>query len=779
MDRKSELLAPAGSIESFKAAIENGADAVYMGVNKYNAREMATNFTIEEYIEAIHYAHIRGVKVYLTLNTLIYDDEIHDAISLIVELYSHGLDAVIVQDIGLAMNIRKIVPNIRIHASTQMSVHSLKQVKFLEKYGFSRVVLARELSVNEIEYICKNTSVEIEVFVHGALCVSYSGQCLMSSMIGLRSGNRGKCAQPCRMKYSLYETMRENRYKSEKCLKENMYLLSKKDIFGLEHIPKLLDAGVKSLKIEGRSKTAEYVAGVTRIYKKYLEMAKVEDVRNEDKEQLMQIFNRDGISSGYLDDVKYADSITLTSPKNTGIFLGTVLDQRKEYVKLRLESNIDLHDGIEVYNEDNTASTIVTIIKDSNFKTVNSEVSIGNVVWIGDISRRVEVGSRVYKTSSSMLNEELKKAYAKIGRRQKIKVVVNILKDKNMSIELITKEEKSIKYELDHIPEMAKNKEIDEKYVNESLSKINDYPFEFEDIKINLDTGLFVPLSKLNELRRNSFERLIESYKINIDVDNITNKIQDLLKLTYTENKINNRKVKETIYLYKFNKNKDYFLNEKAKNTSRIYINISDFKNIEDNIFRDISSKAEVFVCIPNIVQNNLDKYIEEKLENIIRSGTKGILIGNMGYIEKALELKQKYNIQLVIDYSLNVFNSYSASFYKSLGIDIITPSVELTVSEMSQISKICKIEIVQNYITVMTSRYCILGSFVSDRKENEKCKFPCRGLNYVLKDTHGLKYNVICDSTDCIMSLVRPIGDLEDMEKISNLESVRYCYIS
>ena len=259
-NNKIELLSPAGSIESFKAACQNGADAVYMGVDKYNARAMAVNFGINEYIECIEYAHIRGIKVYLTLNTLMYDDEIKEALDIVLKLYSKGLDAVIIQDIGLGMLIHKLIPKLPLHASTQMSVYSLDQVKYLEGIGFKRVVLARELSVDEIEYICKNTNLEIEVFIHGALCVSVSGQCLLSSTIGNRSANRGRCAQPCRMKYSLYNS-------KGKELISNSYILSKKDIFGLEYVNKLKEIGVTSLKIEGRNKNPEYVAGVTKNYR--------------------------------------------------------------------------------------------------------------------------------------------------------------------------------------------------------------------------------------------------------------------------------------------------------------------------------------------------------------------------------------------------------------------------------------------------------------------------------------------------------------------------------
>ena len=336
-----ELLAPAGNEESFKAAVNAGADAVYMGLGKHNARVMAKNFTLSSYIDCINYAHIRGVKVYLTLNTLVFDDEIEEALKLLAKLYEVGVDAVLVQDLGLASLIHELFPNLELHASTQMSVYSLEQVEYLKKLGFKRVVLGRELSIDEIKYITDNTDVEIEVFSHGALCVSLSGQCLMSLAIGTRSANRGACAQPCRMRYSLYK---EN---GEKIVPKT-YIMSKKDIFTLDMLDKLIDTNVASLKIEGRNKTPEYVALVVSTYRKYIDKYLKEKslkVDESDIKDLTQMFNRNGKSHGYFDGVQYKDSITTLSPKNTGLYLGEVIEKKGKFVKLKLEEDIDLHDG--------------------------------------------------------------------------------------------------------------------------------------------------------------------------------------------------------------------------------------------------------------------------------------------------------------------------------------------------------------------------------------------------------------------------------------------------
>ncbi len=416
-----ELLSPAGDMNSFKAAIQNGADAIYMGIDKFNARIMTNNFDINEYIECIEYAHLRGVKVFLTINILMSDAEVKEACEIVLKLYSKGLDAIIVQDLGFAVVIKKIVPTLQIHASTQMSIYNLEQVKYLEKLGFSRVVLARELSVEEIEYICKNTKLEVEIFVHGALCVSVSGQCLMSYAIGGRSANKGNCAQPCRMKYKLYSNSEE--------MLSNRYLLSKKDIYGLEHIDKLINSGVKSFKIEGRNKIPEYVAITTSIYRKYInefcQNGKL-NIAAEDKLKLKQIFNRDGLCSGYLDGVKYANSITDISAKNTGIYLGTVCDQKSVYVKVKLEQDFDMKDGVEIYSKDNVFSNIITCIKNEKYTTVNRKCKKGEYVWIGDISKKMDIGSKIYKTSSYSLNKDYQGTYTNNINLKKIIVDLDI-----------------------------------------------------------------------------------------------------------------------------------------------------------------------------------------------------------------------------------------------------------------------------------------------------------------------------------------------------------------
>lgn len=758
-NNKIELLSPAGSIESFKAACQNGADAVYMGVDKYNARAMAVNFGINEYIECIEYAHIRGIKVYLTLNTLMYDDEIKEALDIVLKLYSKGLDAVIIQDIGLGMLIHKLIPKLPLHASTQMSVYSLDQVKYLEGIGFKRVVLARELSVDEIEYICKNTNLEIEVFIHGALCVSVSGQCLLSSTIGNRSANRGRCAQPCRMKYSLYNS-------KGKELISNSYILSKKDIFGLEYVNKLKEIGVTSLKIEGRNKNPEYVAGVTKNYRNAIN----NNINSNTKQELMQLFNRGGISIGYFDGVKYKNSISLLSPKNTGIFLGKVIDKKGVYVKLKLEEDIDMHDGFEIYSEGKVISNIVTCIKNDKYVNVNSNMKKGEYVWIGDVKKSVKIGSNIYKTSSDKLNKKYRLTYSNNVEniKNKVEVEINILKDKKIFAKVFLNNI-CINIDTNYIPQLANNKELDKEAVISAFSKTQDIPFIFDFKKINIDNKLFVPVSILNELRRKIVYEILKSYKININVSNEEKLVEKLLNEEVVQNiKIKDSNKVNAKFLYKYDNKVNY------ARVDRLYIDICDYIKYREDILEKYKN-VQIYIVIPNVVLSNKRKIILDNIDEIFKDNISGVLLGSFEFFKLVLEKKKQYNFVLVADYTLNISNIYSATFLVKEGFDVITPSYDMSITDIENMSRYVNVEIVEDYITVMTSRYCILGSMLEDRKENKNCSMPCLKDRFYLKDDYGYKYYIINDSIDCIVRLVKQIRNINlDSYNIRNITSIR-----
>jgi len=349
-----ELLSPVGNWDNLIAAVQNGADAVYLGGSCFNARANAANFENEELKRAILYARKRGVDVHLTLNILMFNNELNEALEFAKFAYECGVSSIIVQDIGLAKELIEKFPDLPIHSSTQMTISNLHGVELMKKMGFKRVVLSRELSLKEIRYIRENTDMELECFGHGALCVSYSGQCLFSSMVGKRSGNRGLCAGPCRLSYNLLKNGNDI---------ETGYLLSPKDICTLHILPELIECGVDSLKIEGRKKSYEYVSIVTKIYRKYIDLAKDKTkeykVEDEDLKQLLQIYNRGGMGTGYFEDRK--NIVYPQKPNHLGIYIGKVksINPKRKKITIDLKEDVLIGDIISINDDTSYISEIV------------------------------------------------------------------------------------------------------------------------------------------------------------------------------------------------------------------------------------------------------------------------------------------------------------------------------------------------------------------------------------------------------------------------------------
>ena len=477
----TELLSPVGNFECLKAAVQNGADAVYFGASSFSARAFAENFSLADLQEAIGYAKLRGVKCFLTLNTLMKENELPEAFSLAEKAYEFGIDAIIVQDLGFARMLIQSFPDLPIHASTQMSIHNLRGVQRLETMGFRRVVLSRELSIPEISYICQNSHVDIECFVHGALCISYSGQCLLSSMVGGRSGNRGRCAQPCRLPYELLEDGSK--------VVDRGHLLSPRDLCGLDYIPDLIEAGVTSFKIEGRMKSAEYVATVTRIYRKYIDLAlagKPEPVSKQDKEELMQVFNRGGFSSGHLAKQANHDLVFPEKPNNRGLFLGIVQQYQpsKGYITIKLNESLAIGDTISLENEQGTYTISELMENRQNQK----ECAPSHLVTIGRMKGNIHLGDKVYKMSSRALSLSAKESYQKENRKIALEAIVTIKKDQPISIhvrslahhQLPIYQGLSVTCQLDDvIPVEAKTKPLTADTVILQMLKTNQTPYEF------------------------------------------------------------------------------------------------------------------------------------------------------------------------------------------------------------------------------------------------------------------------------------------------------------
>jgi U32 family peptidase len=492
--RKVELLAPAGGMNQLLAAVENGADAVYLGGRLFNARINATNFTMEELKEGIDYAHLRNVKIYITMNVLIKDEELEEAVKYAAEMYHLGIDGIILQDIGLADALRKTLPDLPLHFSTQGTIYNTSGVRTAIKLGFKRVVLARELTIEEIRTIAAEQLCELEVFVHGALCMSYSGQCHLSRAIGGRSANRGECAQPCRLPYQ-----DENGNEG--------YHLSPKDLCAIDQLGALMEAGVSSFKIEGRMKSAEYVATVTRIYRKYLDLAlrgKAYTVEAKDKEDLLQAFNRGGFTQGYLLGQPGQKLLSGRIPKHQGVLVGKVLARPKvkDMVDISYTAELSLGDGIEIHGRE-INSNILTYIKKGAKQRAR----------IGDFRGDIKAGDLVYRTSSKILLEQAKGSYLPEARKEWRTIPVGMkfyaAPDQYPTLE-IWEGEHHVAVTGEVKCEIALNRSIDKETISRQLSKTGGTPFLPSKIEIELGEDTSMPLSALNQMRREATDKLAQ-----------------------------------------------------------------------------------------------------------------------------------------------------------------------------------------------------------------------------------------------------------------------------
>ena len=729
-----ELLSPVGDFDCLKAAVQNGADAVYFGANSFSARAFASNFDDNTLEQAINYAKVRGVKTNLTLNTLIKNDEMYNAIALAKKAYEFGIDAIIVQDLGLAKYLIKNFPGLPVHASTQMSVHNLDGVIALQKMGFSRVVLSRELSLKEIEYICKNSDVEIEVFVHGALCISYSGQCLFSSMIGGRSGNRGKCAQPCRLPYDLLE--------NDKIIDKG-YLLSPRDLCGLEFLPQLIKSGVNCLKIEGRMKTPEYVATVTRIYRKYIDLAEKNisfEIDEIDKQDLLQVFNRGGFSNGHLDSNSNQKLIYPQKSNNMGIFLGTIsnFNSNQGHISFTTESKLHVGDKICVENKKHETSLYTISELMLNNKNIK-EANLGDKIKIGRMKGNISVGDKIYKLSDKFLTssaiDTLDKELRKINLTCEMTVKLNSpislkVYDENISVEIIS----------DIIPEIALKSPITKERLISQLCKTNNTPYNFQNIIINLGENLFISsIGGINELRRqalNKFEeKYISSFKRNLDIDF---KFEPLSRLHSAK--------KLSLLLNIINPNYDYSL---LHGVSRIYIPFKFFLNKEcSNIISKICNSFDTFIYMPTIIRDNYNNLINKNLPQILNTyKISGFVLSNIGNFEL---LKNYKNYEFICNYTFNIFNSLSSC---ELPVNTITLSPELNKNDIENFKTNKNVElIVYGKTPLMTSNYCLLGK---SNKCYSSCSHKCNSSNkYYLKDRLGFLFRAIPDNIQTVTTI-------------------------
>lgn len=494
--KKTELLAPAGNMDALKAAVAAGCDAVYLGLQIFSARAFAGNFSHEELQEAVRYCHIRDVRVYVTVNTMLFETEIENAKKEIDFLYRIDVDALLIQDLGLFHYVRTCYPNFDVHCSTQMHIHNLAGVRFMQEEGAARAVIARETPLELIREICA-TGMEVEAFVYGAICISYSGQCLMSSSVKNRSANRGMCAQCCRLKY----------YPDSGSFSEGEYILSPKDLNVINELPQLLDTGVCSLKIEGRMKRPEYVYIVTRTFREAIDAyyeGRPYKVSAQRMKDLMLMFNR-GFSKGHLFHASTEERMSHYRPNHVGVNIGTVLQYKDGQVQVKLTDTLYQHDGLRILNEPH--DTGLTAVKITMNGKLVAKAEKGDVVWLECTAKpKPRKGQKLQKTTDAVLLEKIRRQIGTV-RQSPVRLTYTARINRPFAVQAEDDRGNSVWYESSFITQKAKNAPLSSKRIAEALKKTGEEPYEVVSVEGEMD-DIFLPVSVLNEARRAVLQQL-------------------------------------------------------------------------------------------------------------------------------------------------------------------------------------------------------------------------------------------------------------------------------
>ena len=747
--KEIELLAPVGSFDSLKAAVQNGANAVYLGGKDFSARASANNFDREELKEAVKYAHIRDVRVFVTTNTLIKQNELEDFVEYAKFLYDIDVDAIIMQDIGAAMLIHELLPDFELHASTQMVAHSLEDVQYLESIGFKRVVLARELTVEEIKYICDNTNVDIEIFVHGALCVCYSGGCLMSSMIGNRSGNRGRCAQPCRQKYTMIDIST-----GEEIHNNGDYLLSTKDLNTIEEIDKIIDTGVLSLKIEGRMKKPEYVATVIKSYRDAIdeyETTKKVNISDETMEDLYTIFNRKFTKGLILGEVG-EEVMNSNVPNNQGLYVGKVVDYNKKAkrLKIKLEGTLKKGDGINL-----GGGTIGRIIKGKDIAQIGYKGETIELDFIGEAKKN----QLVFKTSDTDLIDRAQKTYTqdKEFAKSLIDAEISIKLDSYPELRLIDKNENIVTVQGDKLVEKALKVALSEEKIETQIKKLGNTPYEIDQLKINLDEGVSMPISLINQMRREAIE-LLDNARISVKGRRYKDNDIKYSPKIYSRNADNKSKIRVKVNNIEALKS--------ILNLDIDMIYYEDVSTIEQAMTMANANNKKLIYSAPRIVRNREYKRLE-KSDEYCKDHVQISALGQVKYYKENSE-----SVKFDVDYYLNPFNSETINHYKKEGAETVCISQELNLHEIKETTQYTDLEIetvAYGYIPMMLSEYCPMGVVARSCKKDKRCA-NCKESKYVLRDFKGEEYRVsqdiFCRSTIYNSSANCLINNLDELSE-------------
>lgn len=706
MRHTTELLAPAGSYDSLKAAVGAGADAVYLGGARFGARAYADNFEEKELCEAIGYAHLHGCDLYLTVNTLLKDEELEELGAYLRPYYESGLDGVIVQDFGVLSYIREYFPDLPVHASTQMTVLGPGGAAFLKEQGAVRIVTARELSLEEIQRIHSSVDIEIESFIHGALCYCYSGQCLLSSMLGGRSGNRGRCAQPCRLPYQAKAGERTLNRQGE------TYLLSPKDMCTVELLPRILEAGVSSLKIEGRMKRPEYTAGVVEIYRKYLDYYLEHGkegyrVLSEDLSRLKSLYNRGGFSKGYYQVRNGREMMSLTRP---GHFEGGSQKGKKG--------------GRGEVREKQTYEAILT---------------------------------------------ELKHRYVETERKEKIKGSFRISTEFPTEFVVTCKEATiAVRGEPAQTP---KNQPADPEAILRSLRKTGDTPFVFEELYLEGEEKVFLPVRQLNSMRREALGKLEAELRAKGRRERIPLPAHSDTEPNATGEE---RKRKEGYAIHvqlECPESLPAVLDVPEVTGISLSSSQIDFHQLKSYAASCHQADKSFGLVLPSVFRSAQRSYFERRIEPLKGAGIDFLVVKNL---EETAFLKEfDWNISVILDQNLYTFNQRAHQFWKDQGIFMDTLPLELNEKELRVRGCEESEMIVYGYLPLMVTANCLHKTLGSCGKQQEIWRLADRyKKEFLVVNECRWCYNVIYNCEP--LSL---LGNAKEVERISP-KSLRLSFV-
>ncbi|MBC2723307.1 U32 family peptidase [Desulfosporosinus sp.] len=778
--RPLELLAPAGSFEAFKAAVENGADAVYLGGKSFSARASAANFDLEELQKAVRYAHERQVKVYVTVNILIADQEFKELLDYLYALQEISVDAVILQDVGVAEIIQSILPEMEIHASTQMTVNTSWGVKHLESLGFSRVVLARETSADEMKAIAEKTPLEIEVFVHGALCIGYSGQCLMSSFIGGRSGNRGTCAQPCRMTYQLVNNEKENLLAQKNT---GDHLLSPRDLNLAEELSELKQIGIHSIKVEGRMKRPEYVATVIRLYRHAIDRIGGQQegstvnplLTPEEHQELLQVFNRD-FTRGYFRGNLGAELMSYSRPNNRGTRLGRVARLEHGRLWIKLEAALHPGDGIEFWTGRGREGVTVGQIWNDRKETM--EGLPGETVQI-EFSGVAQPGDRVFKTNDALLMEKARQSFQE-GREQRKSPLSMRLSGhigEKLCLEVVDDQRRIIVYSAG-AAQKALKRPLTWDYAFQQLGRLGTTPFWLDKLELETDEDIMLPVSDLNEMRRLAVEKLLT---------------------IEPPQRVDRQIYKQRIQLWKQRQVAEQSTLNREKIIPQVSVAVSDVLTLEASLkagakrvliggehwrsrrgFSLEEIRTSFNNCrklgidctwrLPRVLNQAQSEHLLSDLKQAVEwRETPKIMVANLGELEMLKSINPDWPFE--VDYSLNVFNEASLAYFYRQGAKRVTLSPELHHEQLGYLAKWQGAEVLAfGDLEMMVSEYCPVGSTLGG-KNGEHCARTCMKEPHFLRDRMRYDFPVETDQ-ECRMHLfnVKTLNLYEELAQIRRM---------